>query len=108
RVSLLFSDPTGSGLVSPPAVLVQGDAVAPDEVCTWNAELARFWRMVGERQPATRVFSSTPVMRYMTDWYYMRILIYISPRRIKWWPAGDFAQAPHEVSLFEMERTDVD
>src|ERR687885_1565128 len=34
RVSLLFSDPTASGLTRPPAVLVQGDAEAPDEVVT--------------------------------------------------------------------------
>ena len=32
RVSLLFSDPTASGLDKPPAVLVQGDAEAPDEI----------------------------------------------------------------------------
>src|SRR5918911_3660632 len=32
RVSLLFSNPTASGLTDPPAVLVQGDAEAPDEV----------------------------------------------------------------------------
>src|SRR5438552_12894835 len=32
RVALLFSDPTASGLNAPPAVLVQGDATAPDEV----------------------------------------------------------------------------
>ena len=31
RVSLLFSDPTASGLEDPPAVLVQGDAEVPDE-----------------------------------------------------------------------------
>ncbi|MDQ4078155.1 MAG: pyridoxamine 5'-phosphate oxidase family protein, partial [Chloroflexota bacterium] len=34
HVSLLFSDPTGSGLVNPPAVLVQGDAEVPDEILT--------------------------------------------------------------------------
>ena len=32
RVSGLFSDPTASGLENPPAVLVQGDAEAPDEI----------------------------------------------------------------------------
>lgn len=103
RVSLFFSDPTGSDLVCPPAVLVQGDAVASDKVCTWNADLARFWRMIGERQPATRMFSSTPVMRYLTDWYFMRILIYITPRRIRWWPAGDFSQPPREIAFHTME-----
>src|SRR6476469_5870944 len=30
RVALLFSDPTGSGLSDPPAVLVQGDATVEE------------------------------------------------------------------------------
>ena len=34
RVAMLFSNPTGSGLATPPAVLVQGDAVAPDQIVT--------------------------------------------------------------------------
>jgi hypothetical protein len=34
RVSLLFSDPTASGLADPPAVLVQGEVTSPDEVRT--------------------------------------------------------------------------
>jgi hypothetical protein len=108
QVSLFFSDPTGSGLVAPPAVLVQGNAIASDKVYTWNADLVRFWRMIGERQPATRMFSSTPVMRYLADWYFMRLLIYITPRRIRWWPAGDFSQPPREVAFRKMEARHVD
>src|SRR5438045_9671146 len=34
KVALLFSNPTASGLERPPAVLVQGDAEAPDRVET--------------------------------------------------------------------------
>ena len=34
RVSLLFSNPTASGLENPPAVLVQADAEARDEMMT--------------------------------------------------------------------------
>src|SRR3954467_12122106 len=34
HVSLLFSEPKASGLTNPPAVLVQGDAVAPDNILT--------------------------------------------------------------------------
>src|SRR5215213_9067470 len=34
RVSLLFSDPTASGLDEPPAVLVQGEAEVPEEINT--------------------------------------------------------------------------
>lgn len=39
RVSLLFSNPTGSGLDNPPAVLVQGTAVAPDEIVVTSPEM---------------------------------------------------------------------
>jgi hypothetical protein len=42
RVSLLFSDPTGSDLVSPSAVLVQGDAEAPDEIGSSAGALCGF------------------------------------------------------------------
>ncbi|HEX8132733.1 MAG TPA: pyridoxamine 5'-phosphate oxidase family protein, partial [Actinomycetes bacterium] len=45
RVSLLFSDPTASGLSRPVAVLVQGDALAPDEVVTSVADFKRELRL---------------------------------------------------------------
>ena len=45
RVSLLFSDPTVSGLDNPPAVLVQGDAEPTDEIealrCGLRGRVAR-------------------------------------------------------------------
>lgn len=99
RVSLLFSNPTGSGLAHPPAVLVQGDAVSPDEVYTWNEDLEIHWRRLGRLQPASRVFSSNPVSRYLMDWLYMRLLIYITPRHIRWWPEGDFSRAPKKLAV---------
>jgi Pyridoxamine 5'-phosphate oxidase len=52
RVSLLFSDPTASGLTNPPAVLVQGDAVSPDEVETSLLGFEDELRQVLRRQPA--------------------------------------------------------
>ena len=79
RVSLLVSNPTGSGLVSPPAVLVQGDAQVSDEIHTWNEDLAEFWPLLGQRQPASRLMHSSALMRYLADWYYMRLLIYPEP-----------------------------
>src|SRR5215208_5678156 len=44
RVSLLFSDPTASGLTNPPAVLVQSDAEAPNEVETSMTDREEYWR----------------------------------------------------------------
>jgi hypothetical protein len=34
KVSLLFSNPTGSGVANPGAVLIQGDATAEDRIVT--------------------------------------------------------------------------
>jgi hypothetical protein len=98
RVSLLFSDPTASGLTNPPAVLVQGDAEAPDEVTTSVEGFEDELRRVFRRQPASGFYSSNPITRYLFDWYYMRLTIHVSPRRILWWPAGDFGRTPLEVN----------
>ena len=98
HVALLFSDPMGSGLASPPAVLVQGDAVAPDNVVTSVEGLEDYWRdSVFGRQPASEAFNSNAVMQTLMDWYYMRLLIFVTPRAILWWPAGDFAQSARRV-----------
>ncbi len=101
-VSLLFSNPTASGLKNPPAVLVQADAEAPDEIVTAVTGFEDELRMAYRRQPTSRIYSSNPLTRYFMDWYYMRLVIHVTPRRILWWPRGDFSQAP-----FEMETDDV-
>lgn len=99
RVSLLFSDPTASSLTDPPAVLVQGDAEAPDEVVTsvesFEQEIVRVFR----RQPASGFYSGNPITRYLFDWYYMRLMIHVTPRRILYWPGGDFERAPLEIGV---------
>ena len=99
RVSLLFSDPTGSRLSHPPTVLVQGDAVCPDTVATsvdgFEAELAQTF----QRQPASALYSSNPIIRYLMDWYYMRLTIYVTPRRILYWPGGDLSRPPRSIEV---------
>ena len=100
RVALLFSDPTGSGLTSPPAVLVQGEAIAPDKVVSSPKGLEDYWRdTIFRRQPATEALSRNPVMRRLMDWYYMRLLIWVTPRRILWWPERDFTRPAQEVEV---------
>ena len=99
RVSLLFSDPTASGLEDPPAVLVQGDAEAPDEIHTSPNEAREYWTRTFRIQPAGKMYSSNRLMRYLFDWYYMRLYIYVRPRRILIWPEGDFARAPREIEV---------
>jgi hypothetical protein len=99
RVSLLFGDPTASGLRRPPAVLVQGEAEAPDEIRTSPNYLREYWTRIFEVQPAGKVYGSNPLMRYLMDWYYMRIYIHVRPRRILFWPGGDFTRAPLEAEV---------
>jgi hypothetical protein len=100
HVSLLFSNPTASGLDNPPAVLVQGDAEAPDEVETSVAGFeAEELRKVYHRQPASSAYGNNPLTRRFMDWYFMRLVIHVTPRRILWWPGGDFWREPFELDM---------
>jgi hypothetical protein len=99
RVSLLFSNPTASGLEDPPAVLVQGDAEAPEEIQTSVAGFAEELRKVYRRQPASKVYGNNPLTRRSMDWYFMRLMIHVTPRRILWWPGGDFWREPFELRM---------
>jgi general stress protein 26 len=96
RVSLLYSDSTASGLTDPPAVLIQGDAEAPDEFVTETEEFEEMARMLFPRQPAAETYSANWLTRYLFDWYYMRLAIRVTPRRILWWERGDFTASPLE------------
>jgi hypothetical protein len=97
RVSLLFSDPTASGLDNPPAVLVQGDAKPTDEIETSVAGFEDELRGVYRLQPASHAYGNDPLTRYFKDWYFMRLVIHVTPRRILWWPEGDFWRKPFEL-----------
>jgi hypothetical protein len=97
HVSLLFSNPIGSGLDDPPAVLVQGDATV-SELTLWDDDLTEFWPWIMARQPMGQLWSGNPVTRWLMDWYYMRLLIHIEPTRVRWWPHLDMSQQPHEVT----------
>ena len=106
KVSLLFSEPTGSGIAEPGAVLIQGDATAEDRIVTdmsSDPELAALVETVTRRQPAGAVWSS-PLGRRMWWSYYMRILIYVIPRRALFWPTRDFIGATQELDLGEVRR----
>jgi hypothetical protein len=75
RVSLLFSDPTGSGQSNPPQVLIRGRADCPDVLVTDPEPLARFWARLYDRQPGGTAYSATAVSRRLMDWYYFRLVI---------------------------------
>jgi pyridoxamine 5'-phosphate oxidase-like protein len=103
KVSLLFSDPTGSALDNPPAVLVQGDAEAPDEIVTTTVGYEEQFPTIFRRQPASAFYSSNPLTRYLFDWYYMRLFVYVTPRRVIWRERGDFTCQPQELEVQNMD-----
>ena len=102
RVSLLFSDPTGSGVDSGIRVLVQGSAEVDDEDLAANRE--RYFRESGEKLPATRKMHPPKFMRGALNWYYTRIYIAIRPERVLVWPDGDPLEPPqvHDSHLEEI------
>ncbi len=97
HVSLLFSDPTGSGLRDAGAVLVQGDASAPDELRTSLAGVEPLLERIFERQPASALFTRTPLMRWLFDWYYMRLIMRVRPTRWFEMPASPRGAPPRPI-----------
>jgi hypothetical protein len=92
KISLSYTDPTGSGLANPPYVLVQGTASLSNEIQTSFNGVEDFWvnKVMGP-QPASKLMSSNPLMRWYMDIYYMRIYITVTPTRICWWPNRDYS-----------------
>jgi Pyridoxamine 5'-phosphate oxidase len=70
-VSLLFSDPTGSGIESGIRVLVQGTAEVDDVNLAANRE--RYFQESGVKLPATKKMHPPKPIRGMFNWYYARI-----------------------------------
>ncbi len=101
-VSLLFSDPTGSGIDSGLRVLVQGTATIDDADLKANAE--RYIRESGVKLPATKKMNPPKPIRPMFNWYYARLYIKVRPERVFIWPEGDLAEEPaiHDAHMEEV------
>ena len=91
-VSLLFSDPTGSGLDSGCRVLVQGTATVDDRDLEANRE--RYFRESNEKLPATRDMHPPKLVRRMFGWYYTRLYVKVRPERVLVWPGGEQSTEP--------------
>ncbi len=102
RVSLLFSDPTGSGLDGPPMVLVQGSADVDDRDLQANAE--RYARESIEKLPGAASLQPPPPIRRFFAWYYQRIYLHVRPERVYAWPGGDLTVEPE---LFDTHMEEV-
>ena len=91
RVALLFSDSTGSGAPALPEVLVQGTAHCTDEVVTSPVGYERYWSRLWELQPVGRIYDTNPVTRWLMGWYFMRLMITVTPSRVSTRPPVDAA-----------------
>ena len=98
KVSLLFSNPTASGVTSGAMVAIQGDAKL-DEKLAGVDELEDFWRQLYRWQPASKAYHRTALSRYLFDWYYMRVRIYVTPRHLFYWKTGDFSLNPETINF---------
>jgi Pyridoxamine 5'-phosphate oxidase len=101
-ISLLFSDPTGSGMESGLKVLVQGTATVDDADLKANAD--RYLSESGEKLPATKKMHPPKPLRAMLNWYYARLYIKVRPERVFVWPDGNLAEEPavHDAHLEEV------
>jgi hypothetical protein len=106
-VSLLFSDPTGSGITQPGAVLIQGGAISEERIVSdisSEPDLAALAETVFARQPAGSSFMISRLGRRLFPIYCIRILIHMSPRRAYFWPTRDFTKPPQQIDLEEPQR----
>ena len=103
RVSLLFSDPTGSGIDSGVRVLVQGIAEIDDRDLKANFE--RYRAESDRKVPRVRKewFPPAPLDR-MFSWYFERIYVKTRPERVFTWTDDDPAREPllHDSHLDEV------
>jgi hypothetical protein len=113
KVSMLFSEPTGSGLHDPPMVLVQGIAHVDDDDLDANRE--RYQREAVAKLPATKDTLPPKFLQGWFDWYFTRLYIKVRPERVYVWHRGDWAQEPElldshmeEVRSGHDEEPDVD
>jgi hypothetical protein len=83
RVSMLFSDPTGSGRSTLPQVLVRGRAACPDVIRTDPTGLEAYWTRLYERQPAGKMYGANTLTRRLMDWYYFRLVISVTPDSVE-------------------------
>ena len=91
RVALSFSNRLGSGLDDPPVVVVQGLATVRD--ADLRANSARYLRESSRKLPAA--YAKIPdFMLAQMAWYWTRIWIEVTPRRILWWPEGRLDREP--------------
>ncbi len=90
-VSLLYSDPIGLSIDSPPVVLVQGHAAIRDNDLQANTD--RYIKLSSMKLPESTKGQPKIVLQRL-PWYFARIWIEITPIEIFWWPNHNMALPP--------------
>jgi hypothetical protein len=101
-VALLFSDPTGSGLATPPTVLIQGCAEVDDR--DLEANRRRYTEESAIKLPGAVKLQPPDTLKRFFGWYYNRIYVHIRPERVYVWPGGEGAAEPQ---LFDAHMEEV-
>jgi hypothetical protein len=108
QVSLLYSDPTGSRLDHPPAVLVLGEASVA-EILELTPHASALNKLVRQRQPDSRRFVAGNLSRRLFSWYlFKRIGATVRPKRLTTWPNRDFSQTPSIIEVAGIEARNVE
>jgi Pyridoxamine 5'-phosphate oxidase len=102
KVSLLFSDPTGSGMEGAPQVLVQG--IAEVDASDLEANRVRYTRESVEKLPGAKELLPPKPLQRMFSFYFTRLYIHVRPERVFVWPGGD---ATSEPRLFDAHMEEV-
>ena len=93
KVSLLFSEPHGSGIDDAPMVLVQGTAEVDDRDLDANAD--RYARESPVKLPAREEPDAAEVRSSGTmGWYFKRLYVKVRPERVYVWAGGDIGAEP--------------
>ena len=92
KVALLFSEPHGSGLESPPMVLVQGTADVDD--ADLQANMERYGREAPVKLPGVKNLMPPKPIQATMGWYFKRLYVKVRPERVYVWPGGDIAAEP--------------
>lgn len=102
QVSLLFSEPNGSGIESGIRVLVHGTAEVDDR--DLKANRARYYSEALEKLPATKEMLPPKAVRGLFSWYFERIYVKVRPERVFVWPDGDLSSEPvlHDSHIEEV------
>lgn len=91
KVAQLFSDPRGSGVKAAHTVLVMGDACVRDRDLQANTD--RYIRESMRKIP-DMMHGFPHFLVKMQAWYWVRIWIEVTPRKIMWWRDGNLDSAP--------------